>query len=578
MAEVQAASSSANPAAAGSHAAPKVSTRAKLIILTAVMASLLEIIDTSIVNVAVPTMMGNLGSTLDEISWVVTGYIIANAIVLPIASWMSQQIGRKFYYTACVLLFTAASVACGMAPNLPVLVIFRVIQGFAGGALLPTSQALIYEAFPKEMAGMASAIYGMSVMVGPTVGPTLGGYLTDHLGWRSIFNINLPLGLICAVLSYLFVEEIGFDPNREIKRKKAAATGGEPLPVTAEALPKAKRRGLLKPKDQRTPVDSWGLTFLVVGIGCLQYVMERGHADDWFDSKAIVICSILAVSSLISLIWWELRTEHPILQLRHFKNPSFRSGILLMSALGAMLYGLIFVLPVFVSSMLGFTAQQTGELFIPGALASAAIMPFMGAQLRKGRDPRQLIIIGICLLAYAGLAIGRFDTDSSTSSMFWPLLIRGAAMAFLFVPINTTVLMQFSGAAIGEAAGLLNLCRQLGGSVSIALLSTLLAQFQDRAFLNLSSHITFLDPIAYQQLHSMMSIPHSRLPEWVGMGTPMLAATKIFYGKVKRQAFVLAFQKTLFIVVMMFSLALIPLRSMRPGKKLAAGEKLPDAH
>jgi DHA2 family multidrug resistance protein len=286
-----------------------ISRRAKLIILTAVMASLLEIIDTSIVNVAIPTMMGNLGATLDEISWVVTGYIIANAIVLPIASWMSQQIGRKLYYTTCILLFTAASVACGLAPNLNVLIIFRVLQGFAGGALLPTSQALIYESFPKEMAGMASAIYGMSVMVGPTVGPTLGGYLTDTLGWRSIFNINLPLGLAVAMLSYLLVEDVGFDPEKAAAAKATALAenGGQPL-----AAP-AKRRSLLKPKSERTPVDTWGLTFLIVGIGCLQFVLERGHAEDWFDSKAILICSFLAVSSLVALIWWELKTEHPIL-------------------------------------------------------------------------------------------------------------------------------------------------------------------------------------------------------------------------------------------------------------------------
>src|SRR3954469_23310193 len=172
------------------------------------MASLLEIIDTSIVNVAIPTMMGNLGSTLDEISWVITGYIIANAIVLPIASWMSEQLGRKFYYTGCIVIFTIASVACGLAPNLPTLVIFRVLQGFAGGALLPTSQAMIYESFPREQAGMASAIYGMSVMVGPTIGPTLGGYLTDNFGWRSIFNINLPLGIVVMLLSWFLVEDV----------------------------------------------------------------------------------------------------------------------------------------------------------------------------------------------------------------------------------------------------------------------------------------------------------------------------------------------------------------------------------
>lgn len=564
-------------------AAPRLSTRAKLIILTAVMASLLEIIDTSIVNVAIPTMMGNLGATLDEISWVVTGYIIANAIILPIASWISQQVGRKLYYTTCILLFTAASVACGMAPNLGTLVVFRVIQGFAGGALLPTSQALIYEAFPKELAGMASAIYGMSVMVGPTVGPTLGGYLTDTFGWRSIFNINLPLGLICAVLSYFFVEEIGFDPNKAVGKKAraaeaaaAAAAGIEPATVAPAPAP-PKRRGLFKPKELRTPVDGWGLAFLFTGIGCLQYVLERGHADDWFDSTAIIICSVLAVSSLIALIWWELRAPHPILRLSLFKNANFRSGVLLMAALGAMLYGLIFVLPVFISSVLGFTAQQVGEQLIPGALASAFMMPFIGGQLRKGRDPRILILIGIFVLAYAGIGIAHFDSNSSERSMFGPLLLRGAAMAFLFVPINTAVLTQFQGAAIGEAAGLLNLCRQLGGSIAIAMLSTLMARFQDQNYVALKTFVTPLHPIAWAQYYSAQAMAHLKLAADIGIGTKAVMATKLLYYRVKRQSFVLAFHKTLYIVVLMFSLALIPLRTLKP-KRLGAGEALPDAH
>src|SRR4051812_19597224 len=232
-----------------------LTTHKKLLILTAVMAPLLEIIDTSIVNVAIPTMMGNLGATPDEISWVVTGYIIANAIVLPIAGWMSEQLGRKFYYTTCILVFTAASVACGLAPNLTILVIFRVIQGFAGGALLPTSQALIYEAFPPEQAGMASAIYGMSVMVGPTVGPTLGGYLTDQFGWRSIFNINLPLGVVVMMLSWFLVEDVA-DPGAA----KAESAG----PVAAR-----KRVGLREHlrTRKRNPIDSIGLGLLVVGVG-----------------------------------------------------------------------------------------------------------------------------------------------------------------------------------------------------------------------------------------------------------------------------------------------------------------------
>ncbi len=533
----------------------KIPLRSKLLVLTAVMASLLEIIDTSIVNVAVPSMMGNLGTTLDEISWVITGYIIANAIILPIASWMSDQIGRKVYYTVCIALFTASSVACGFAPNLAFLVVFRVLQGLAGGALLPTSQALIYEAFPKEQAGMASAIYGMSVMIGPTVGPTLGGYLTDNFGWRSIFNINLPLGIIVMVLSFLFVEDVGVDP------------------VAKKALAKEQPKAL-REKRKRSPVDSIGLTLLVTGIGSMQYVLERGHAEDWFQSTSILICTFLAVVCISGLIYWELKTEHPILELRHFKNVNFRSGVFLMAGLGAMLYGLLFLVPVFSTSILGMTATQVGMIFIPGALAAAFMMPLIGKQLQK-RDPRTLIFIGVVSLSISFLSIARFDSQTSTSSMFWPLLLRGIAMSFLFVPINTSVLSQFSGKAIGEAAGMLNLCRQLGGSIGIAMLSTLFQQYQVYNFSILSEHLTVFDAPARMASHLFTAGLHAKMSSVVGMGDLSEGALKMLFFKVKKEAFILSFQKAMVVLVVCFTLVLIPLSQMR---KAVFKGKLPDAH
>ncbi len=539
-----------------------MSTRNKLLVLTAVMASLLEIIDTSIVNVAVPTMMGNLGSTLDEISWVITGYIIANAIVLPISSWMSAQIGRKVYYTTCIILFTAASVACGMAPNLPTLVVFRVLQGLAGGALLPTSQALIYESFPKGQAGMASAIYGMSVMIGPTIGPTLGGYLTDTLGWRSIFNINLPIGIVVAFLSFLFVEDVGFDPEAP---KKVPEPG-------------AKRRSFLKPKSERVPVDSIGLALLITAVGCLQFVLERGNAEDWFDSKLITFCLIAGVASLVGLIWWELHTKHPILQLKHFKNPIFRSGVMLMSILGIMLYSIMFIIPVFVSTIQGLTATQTGELFIPGALASAFMMPIIGKQLRI-RDPRTLILIGFLLLWVAVIMIGRFNSDTSINGLFTALLLRGVAMAFIFVPVNSSVLSQFSGASIGEAAGLLNLCRQLGGSIGIASLSTLFQHYQAQSYSDLMNHVTWFSPSATAAYTGITGSLHAKLPFMVGMGDMSQNAVKLLFFRVKKQAFVLAFRRTLQIAAGLFVFSFIPIYLLKAAKRPpGAPEVTVDAH
>lgn len=277
-----------------------MSLQSKLIILTAVLASLLEIIDTSIVNVAIPTMMGNLGATLEDISWVITGYIIANAIVLPLSAWLGSRIGRRKYFVSCILMFTVTSVACGLAPNLLTLTIFRILQGLCGGALLPISQTLIFEQFPKEKAGMGSAIFGMSVMIGPTIGPTLGGYLTDQFGWRMIFNINLPMGILAAVLAYMNVRE----PQHSVDSKAQAKVTGQ----------------------GKSKIDLLGLTLLTLGIGTLQYVLERGEADDWFESKGIFLCTIIAVICLPTFIWWELKVRALLLISGCLNRPSSAMG------------------------------------------------------------------------------------------------------------------------------------------------------------------------------------------------------------------------------------------------------------
>ncbi|RYZ70590.1 MAG: DHA2 family efflux MFS transporter permease subunit, partial [Proteobacteria bacterium] len=305
-----------------------MSRESKLIVFVALLASLLEIIDASIVNVAIPSMMGNLGATLEDISMVVTGYAIANAIVLPVSAWLGGRFGRRQYYLGCIALFTITSVACGLAPNLPTLIVFRIFQGLAGGALLPTSQALIYEQFPKEKAGMAGALFGMSVMVGPTLGPVVGGYLTDEFGWRSIFNINLPLGILALFLGYVAIKNV-VQPKPEVIKQEGVVQD-----VVAEGPP------------GKAPIDGWGLLLVAVGIGSLQYVLERGEADDWFSSNAVLICSMLAAVCLPLFVWWELRIKHPIMNLRLFKDPIVANGVLLMTMVGFFLYAVVFILPI----------------------------------------------------------------------------------------------------------------------------------------------------------------------------------------------------------------------------------------
>ena len=426
----------------------------RLIVFVALLASLLEIIDSSIVNVAIPSMMGNLGATLEDISMVVTGYAIANAIVLPVSAWLGERFGRRRYYLTCIALFTATSVACGLAPNLATLIIFRILQGLAGGALLPTSQALIYEQFPKEKAGMAGAMFGMSIMIGPTLGPVLGGYLTDQLGWRSIFNVNLPIGLFVLFLGSLVIKNV-----EKTEAEKAQA---------------------------KAPIDAFGLFLVALGIGCLQYLLERGEADDWFSSKAIIFCAVAFATSLPAFIWWELKVKAPIINVRLFKDPIVSWGVMLMGFVGFFLYAVVFILPIFVNTTLHLDATQTGILFIPGALVTMVMMPIIGKAMSK-IDPRLLIFVGFILVEATALTLATLSTQSGKDDVLRGLYLRGFAMAFLFVPINSSILSQFKGVALGQVSGLLNLFRQIGGGVGIALVGTLLAMQSQQNYIDISS-------------------------------------------------------------------------------------------
>lgn len=491
-----------------------MSRESKLIIFVAVLASLLEIIDTSIVNVAIPTMMGNLGATLEDISMVITGYAIANAIVLPLSAWLGERFGRRQYYLTCILIFTFVSVACGLAPNLFFLTIFRILQGLAGGALLPTSQALIYEQFPKEKAGTAGAIFGMSVMIGPTLGPTLGGYLTDHLGWRSIFNINLPLGLLAFFIGAMVIK----NPYQgEVKEKRS--------------------------------IDFFGLILLTLGIGCLQWVLERGESEDWFHSKMVIFNTITFVMALPMFVWWELKVKNPIINIRLFKESIVTNGVLLMGSIGFFLYAVIFVLPVFVGRVFHYTATQTGMLFIPGSLLTALMMPLIGKALQKF-PAKRLIFIGLVSIEICCFALAHFSSTTSQAELYRAMYIRGFALAFLFVPINSSILSQFKGVNLGQVSGLLNLSRQIGGSMGIALVATLLGMKGHQNFIDMAPRVSLLKPLVYNQFqHLKMAM---------GPTNSHLMALKIMKFKVENQVFLLTFVQLMQITGIIFSFAFIP--------------------
>lgn len=501
-----------------------MNTKSKLIVLVAVMASLLEIIDSSIVNVALPTMMGNLGATLEDISMVVTGYAIANAIVLPVSAWAGERLGRRRFFLGCIGLFTITSVACGFAPNLYTLIFFRILQGLAGGALLPTSQTLIYEQFPKERAGAAGAIFGMSVMIGPTLGPTLGGWLTDNFGWRSIFNVNLPLGIIAILIGLGAIENPHF------------ANGS---------------------KENRKGFDTWGLVLLVLGIGSLQYMLERGESNDWFDSKVIAMCGILTVVCLPLFAWWETRVKDPIMNVRLFKDPVVLNGTILQGLLGFFLYGLVFVLPVFVAQTFHYDATQTGMLFIPGSIITAMVMPFVGKALGKGVNPKLLISVGITGVLGCLYAMTLLTPQSSKEQVLQALYIRGFAMAFLFVPINSSILSQFSGITLGQVSGMLNLFRQIGGSIGIAFIGTMMTKTGKQHYLDLSNHVSLLDYNTWSSYSQAMG--GQKLATSTGFASRADMALRSLYGRVQAQVFMLSFREIMFIIMFVFVFAFVPL-------------------
>jgi DHA2 family multidrug resistance protein len=509
--------------------------QSSLVVFVAVLASLLEIIDTSIVNVALPTMMGNLGATLEDISMVITGYAIANAVVLPVAAWLGDRMGRRKYYLGCIGLFTATSVACGMAPNLEFLIVFRILQGLAGGALLPTSQTLIYEQFPKEKAGMAGAIFGMSVMIGPALGPVMGGYLTDEFGWRSIFNINLPLGILALFIGSMVIEN--------------------PEYMTAQ-------QGKPKPK-----LDAVGLGLLVAGIGCLQYVLERGESDDWFSSVPIIINTLIATICLPTFIWWELRVPHPIINMRLFRENVVRYGTMLMMCLGFFLYGLVFLLPVFLGIVYHYDATQIGAMFIPGSLVTMAMMPVVGRMMQAGVNPKWMIAFGFLNIELCSFLMTRFSPLSAREEILHMLYVRGFALAFLFVPINSSILSQFKGSAMGQVSGLLNLFRQIGGSMGIALVATLLNTLSKQNYTDLSSRVSLLNPNVQDFYRSTNGAMEHQMGRNVGFNWGSMATLKALYGKVQAQVFMLSFLQLVYLMMILVALAYIPLYLLKFNRK-----------
>jgi DHA2 family multidrug resistance protein len=439
---------------AGKKAEPPVA----LVTLTVMLGVVMAIIDSSIVNVALPNMAGNLGAATDEIAWVATGYILANVVVMPLNGWLTALLGRKKFYATSLVIFTVASFLCGTAHDVTTLVIWRIVQGIGGGALQPTAQAILFESYPPEKRGSAMAIFGLGAMVGPAIGPTLGGAIVDNYAWPLIFYINIPIGILAFVMTMLFIR----DPDYIVKPERGA--------------------------------DWIGLGAMTTGIASLQYVLERGQREDWFESQSIVILSILSVVALAFFIVRELRDPHPFVDLRVFGSRSFAAATIIGLISGFGLYGLNLVLPLFFQTVLNFDALQSGWALFPGAIATALSMPIAGI-LTRYLDPRLEIGIGLGMFAIGSWWMGDLNQYAGYWDIFWPRVLQGFALGFLFVPLTTSALAEISRSAMANATGLYTLVRQLGGSLGIAVLELLQLRREDFAQQMLSANVTLSNPM-----------------------------------------------------------------------------------
>ena len=489
--------------------------------------ALLEVVDSSIVNVALAEIQSAVGATLSQVSWVVSSYAIANVIVLPLSAWLGQRFGKKRYFVFSMIGFTLASMLCGVATSLPMLVVARVLQGLAGGGLLAKAQAILFETFPREEQAVAQGLFGAIAIAGPVVGPTLGGFITTHSSWRWIFFVNVPVGIAAVLLSM-------------------------------SALPRDKPRG---PSER---IDWFAIGLLALGLGCLQTFLEDGNSEGWFDSRLVQVLALLTVGALSAFVLRELRSEHPVVDLHVLRYRSLWAGSLLSIVVGVALYGALFAVPIFAQTIMRYTSEQTGLMLLPGALTSAFTM-VLASRLVRSFDPRLVLATGGVTLAIALQWIGRLTVTSSEAHLYWPLMLRALGSGLMFLPLNLAAIGPIPRSEVAKAAGFFNLTRQLGGSMGVALLSTVLDRRMAFHRSVLVEHLVDGDPRTMERVSQL-----TRLFESQG-ANPELAHTRalaLLDGMVMRQASVLSFNDTFFVTSVLV-LVILPLVLLL-GKPTAA--------
>jgi DHA2 family multidrug resistance protein len=498
-----------------------------LIAIAVMSSTFMEVLDTTVVNVSLPHIAGNLSASTDEATWTLTSYLVANAIVLPMTGWLATTFGRKRLLMLSVSGFTVASFFCGLAPSLPFLIFFRVIQGACGGGLQPLSQAILLESFPAEKRGQAMAFWALGIVVAPMLGPVAGGWLTDNYSWRWVFYINVPIGVLAMFLTQAFI----FDPHYLRKESKG--------------------------------IDYWGIGLLVLGIGSLQIMLDKGQEDDWFSSHFILTLAVLAIIGLIGLVIRELKAEHPIIDLSVFRYRSYAIGTFIMTVVGFVLYGSTVLLPLLMQELLGYTATHAGITNLPRGMASFLFMPLVGYLTGKV-DARKLLAAGFLATAFAMYRISLFSLDAASSNFWLPLAIQGAGLGLIFVPLTTVTNDPVPRERMGNATSIFNLMRNIGASIGISMVETMQVRRAQMHVNILGEHVNPGNPMARQTVDGMKAL-------FMSQGKDAATATQQAYGAVwgmvQQQAAMLAYNDVFRFLALMF-IALLPLVFlMRKPKK-----------
>ena len=506
-----------------------------IIAVAVMLGTFMEVLDTTVVNVSLPHIAGSLSATVDESTWVLTSYLVSNAIILPMTGWLANHFGRKRILLLSIGGFTAASVLCGLAPNLPFLILFRVIQGATGGGLQPLSQAILLESFPSEDRGKAMAFWALGIVVAPMLGPVMGGWITDSYSWRWVFYINLPVGIAAAIMSKLFV----WDPAY-IKRSH----GG---------------------------VDYWGIGMLSVGMASLQVMLDKGQEEDWFASDMIRILCFLAIVGLGAFIIRELRTRHPIVDLRIFKVRTYATGVFMMTVLGFVLYGSTVLIPIWLQTLMGYPSLQAGLAMLPRGLGSFLMMPIVGLLMSKV-EPRKLLAAGVVLAAISLFQLAHLNLNAGYWDIFWPQLLQGFSMGLLFVPLTTITNDPIPRERMGNATSLFNVMRNIGASVGISSVTTIVARHSQTHTNFLVAHLNPYNPAAVQMLNAARA---GFMAKGMDMATATRQAYGAIFGMVEAQAAMLSFSDGFRMLGGLF-LLMMPLILLM--KKPKGGGEAPMAH